>query len=173
MQLFFALWPEDRVRLALAPHRLECARMTGGRPTLPVTLHVTLAYVGRVSEDRIPLLKEIAGSIRMPTFDYDIDLAGCFEGAGVAWLSSDAPPKALHKLHQKLQAAIASQGFEIDTRKFRPHITVARNIAHAFEPYPVTPVKWTVRQFSLVGAKRNDGGTHYEVLETWSLGDES
>jgi RNA 2',3'-cyclic 3'-phosphodiesterase len=169
MRLFFALWPEDRVRLGLAPQRLECARLTAGRPTLPVTLHLTLAFLGNVSEGRLAELKMLAEKIRVSPFDFEINQAGCFASAGVAWLASQTPPKGLFKLHQKLQAAIVDAGFEVDTRTFRPHITVARNVAHPFETHEIPLVSWPIRQFSLVSAQRNDHGVEYHVLENFPL----
>ena len=45
MRLFFALWPRDQLRLALAPHRLDIARIAGGRPTTPVTMHMTMVIL--------------------------------------------------------------------------------------------------------------------------------
>jgi RNA 2',3'-cyclic 3'-phosphodiesterase len=169
MRLFFALWPEDRVRLALAPQRLEAARATSGRPTMPVTLHLTLAFLGNVLESRLPELKKIAQQIDLEAFDYTIDLVGCFEQAGVAWLASEDPPDQLYKLQQTIHNALLKAGFDVDLRKFRPHITVARNIDRAFEARPIPPIRWPIRQFSLVGASRDDHGVTYDVLESWPL----
>ncbi len=57
MRLFFAIWPEGDVRLTLAARRLEVARLTGGRPTLPVSLHLTMVYVGNVPQKRLLEMK--------------------------------------------------------------------------------------------------------------------
>ena len=153
MRLFFALWPDDNVRLALASQRLQIAQITGGRPTMPVTLHITMVYAGDISPARVPEIKMLQSRIRVPAFDFRIDVAGCFEAARVAWLASDTPPDGLFKLQQGLQTAMQGAGFEVDRRKFRPHITVARDVTTIFEPHPIAPLMWRVDNFCLVGAQ--------------------
>jgi RNA 2',3'-cyclic 3'-phosphodiesterase len=169
MRLFFALWPDDDVRLQLASQRLEVARLTGGRPTVPVTLHLTLVFAGNVPESRIPEIKMVASRVRAKSFDYVIDTAGCFGGPRVAWLASDNTPRALFDLQERLQSAIAGADFEVDGRTFRPHITVARDITNVFEPYFVPTVAWRIDQFCLVQAMQDGNAVRYDILDRWML----
>jgi RNA 2',3'-cyclic 3'-phosphodiesterase len=169
MRLFFALWPNDVLRSQLAPHRLEVLRHCGGRPSLPLTLHMTLVYVGRVPEPRVEELTAIGDSIHQQAFDYEIDVAACFGKAGVAWLGSQQPPGALMDLRATLQNLVYGAGFPIDQREFRPHVTVARNITTFVEPWLVNPVTWNVNQFSLVAATTMQNGVRYESLRDWPL----
>jgi RNA 2',3'-cyclic 3'-phosphodiesterase len=169
MRLFFALWPDDNVRLALASQRLEIARTTGGRPTMPVTLHLTMVYAGNVSPSRVTEIKMLASQIRVPAFDFRIDVAGCFEGARVAWLASDTPPEGMHKLQKALQTAMLEAGFDVDRRKFRPHITVARDVTTIFEPHPIAPLIWRIDNFCLVEAQQSGNSVRYEMLDRWML----
>ena len=53
MRLFFALWPDELVRANLARQRIDLARTSGGRPTRPATLHVTLVYLGDVAGSQL------------------------------------------------------------------------------------------------------------------------
>jgi RNA 2',3'-cyclic 3'-phosphodiesterase len=169
MRLFFAIWPDDDVRLSLATQRLEIARLTGGRPTMPVTLHLTLVFAGNVPETRVPEIKIVASTVKAKSFDYVIDTAGCFSGPRVAWLASDATPNALYELQSSLQRAVADADFEVDQRTFRPHITVARDISSVFEPHAIEPTVWRVNQFCLVQAVQNGNTIRYETLDRWML----
>jgi RNA 2',3'-cyclic 3'-phosphodiesterase len=169
MQLFFSLWPSEALRTELTPHRLEVLRHCGGRPSSHETLHMTLAFVGRVPEPRIAELIAIGSGILQPSFDYKIDVAACFGKANVAWLGAQNPPDELMNLQATLQTAVLEAGFPNDPREFRPHVTVARGITQFVEPWLVDPVVWRVNQFSLIKATSTPHGVQYESLRDWSL----
>jgi RNA 2',3'-cyclic 3'-phosphodiesterase len=169
MRLFFALWPDDQVRLALAQHRLDVTRLAGGRPTLPVTLHMTLVFAGNVPRGRLLEMQMLAARVQAKPFDYIVDTAGCFPGPKVAWLASDSPPQALFDLQQSLQSEIKQADFDVDERTFRPHITVTRHIASAFEPYPIEATHWAVKNFALIEAEQEGSSINYEIVDTWPL----
>jgi 2'-5' RNA ligase len=90
--------------------------------------HVTLCFAGEVQggpmRDLAEELSDIAGS-RFPV-----------EVAGVEQFSSGKQPKALVALvaksdrldwlHQKVSTVARNCGIEIERRKFRPHVTLAR-----------------------------------------------
>lgn len=169
MRLFFALWPDDETRLALAQHRLEVARLTGGRPTLPVTLHLTLVFAGNVPQARLLEMQMLAARVRAEAFNYAIDTAGCFAGPAVAWLASDQPPAELFSLREALQTAMKQADFDVDERKFRPHITVARHVTSIVEPYAIRPTKWRIDEFALIQAEQEGNSIQYDVIDRWPL----
>lgn len=169
LKLFFALWPEDATRLKLAPHRLEIARISGGKPTLPITMHVTLVFLGEVAEAHMPALEAVGNQIMARSFDYVLDMAACFHTAGVAWLGANSPPSAIMSLQAALQEGVRGAGFRPDHRAFRPHITVARNVVQEFTPMPIEPVTWRVNKFSLVRSPVDTYDPDYKSLRTWML----
>ena len=169
MRLFFALWPDDDVRLTLSARRLEVARLTGGRPTLPVTLHLTMVFAGNVPQRRLLEMQMVASRVRAAPFRYTVDTAGCFGTPRVAWLASDQPPPALFELQNSLHDAVQAADFEVDHRTFRPHITVARHITTAIETYPISPCVWDVDKFALVQAEQDGNSVKYEVIDQWPL----
>jgi 2'-5' RNA ligase len=169
MRLFFALWPDDNIRLALSARRLEVARLTGGRPTLPVTLHLTLVFAGNVPQKRLLEMQMVASRVRAAPFQYRVDTAGCFNTAKVAWLASDAPPQALFDLQAGLFNAVQAADFDVDPRTFRPHITVARHITSMTEAYPIEPCVWNVNKFALVQVEQEGLSVNYEVIDQWPL----
>ena len=59
-RLYFALWPDDGIRLQLARYRIQLARDGNGHAVFPVTLHMTLAFLGDVDSTLIPVIEKIA-----------------------------------------------------------------------------------------------------------------
>ena len=169
MRLFFAIWPKDDIRLALAAQRLEVARLTGGRPILPVTLHLTMVFAGNVPQTRLLEMKMVASRLRAAPFRYTVNTAGCFATPRIAWLASDQPPQALFELQQALHDGVHAADFDVDSRTFRPHITVARHITAAIETHPISPCHWDVDEFSLVQTVQDGNGVQYEVIDQWPL----
>lgn len=169
MRLFFAIWPDEDLRSKLAPHRLEVTRVCGGRPMLPLTLHMTLIYVGEVEQIRLADLFAIGDAVRTPPFTYTIDVAACFGKAGVAWLAADRTPQPLIDLQTELKTGVTAAKFPADPRPFRPHMTVARGIARAVEPWHVTEVPWRIDRFRLVAAAPADKDITYETVREWAL----
>jgi len=169
MRLFFSLWPDDGTRLALAAHRLDIARVTGGRPTLPVTMHLTLVFARDVPPHRMLEMQMVGRRVQAAPFEYRIDTAGCFGGPQVAWLACDSPPQGLFDLQQALFNAMRAADFDIDPRTFRPHITVARHITSVVEPLPVKPYVWKVDTFALVQVEQSGNSVKYDKVEQWPL----
>ena len=169
MRLFFALWPSDEVRLAMAHARLDVARRCGGRPPAPVTMHLTLAFVGDTDDSNLPDLMRIGGAIKAKPFMLKIDTAHCFAKAQIAWIGSLAPPPAMFDLQEKLKTKLADAGFFIDPRAFRPHVTVSRHITGEFAPFHIPPIDWPVEAFQLVRSRLGQQGASYETLATFPL----
>lgn len=83
-RLYFALWPDDGIRLQLSRYRLQLAREGDGRAVFPATLHMTLAFLGDVDDTLIPSVEKIADELQAAPFNYAVNVAGCFPKAGVA-----------------------------------------------------------------------------------------
>jgi RNA 2',3'-cyclic 3'-phosphodiesterase len=169
MRLFFALWPDELVRANLARQRIDLARASGGRPTRPATLHVTLVYLGEVLPDQIHDAISVGQSIFQPPFEYKIDLAGCYTSANIAWMGSEETPMELFILQETLLAAANKIGFKTDPRTFRPHITVARNVTTPFASTEVSSTIWQINSFSLIESRSTSVGPTYDIIETWPL----
>ena len=169
MRLFFALWPDELVRANLARQRIDLARASGGRPTRPATLHVTLVYLGDVAGSQLGDALTVGGSIFQPPFEYKVDLTGCYTSANIAWMGSEETPMELFILQETILAAANKIGFKTDPRTFRPHITVARNVTTPFASTEVSPTTWQVNSFSLIESRSTSVGPTYDIIKTWPL----
>ncbi len=168
-RLFFALWPDDAVRDALAARRDAIAFSYGGRPMLPATLHLTLAFIGEASELKVPTLLGCGDRVQASEFTLTIDAVSHFKQARLAWLGSTAWPAELVHLFDVLRNEVQQAGFVLDDHPFQPHVTVVRNCAYYPSPAPVPPLSWHVESFVLVDSRQTPSGPFYRVLKYWPL----
>lgn len=168
-KLFFALWPDDDVRLRVARHAIELAREARGRATRAESLHMTLSFLGEIADERIPALAACAQNVFARPFNFELNRAACFARARVSWLGSTAPPQELFDLQTILQAELMAGDFQVDSRPFMPHVTVARKIEIALPLRDIPPILWAARSFCLVKSVTDSSAVHYEVINTWKL----
>ena len=163
-RLFFALWPDARVRGALLERQRHWHWPPRARPTPPAKLHVTLHFLGDVPRERIPgLLALRAGLPSGPYGALRLDSAALWRG-GIAVLESAAPPAGLAELQARLGALLRREGFATEAAaRFRPHVTLARAAQGAEPPQAVEPIDWLADDVVLVESRRGspDG---YRVL---------
>ena len=96
MRLFYALWPDDTTRIQLAQRRNDVVRLSGGRPSTPDSLHMTLVYIGEVPDTRFDEVCAIGDRMVHAGFDYPVDTTACFDSASCerrsgVFLSSASP----------------------------------------------------------------------------------
>jgi len=94
-------------------------------------IHVTLKFLGAVSDDRVPAIRaameEAAGGFR--PMEARVAGVGAFPNERwprVVWVGLDEPTGDMAALHVRLEAALEPLGFEPEGRPFRPHLTLAR-----------------------------------------------
>jgi RNA 2',3'-cyclic 3'-phosphodiesterase len=183
VRLFVGLAPPaaalDDLDAACAPFRL-------GRDDLRWTSrelwHVTLAFLGEVSEEGLarlaPLLERAARPHR--AFTLSVAGAGAFSNpvrANVLWSGVSGDRRALADLAASVSAAarIGLGAMPPDAyRQFAPHLTLARCRA----PVDVREIVatlgryrgpgWTVGEIYLIRS-RLDRQPRYEILQTWKL----
>jgi 2'-5' RNA ligase len=93
-------------------------------------LHLTLKFLGEQPEDVIPALRSNMDAVAQRHRSFAMGVGGVgafpnFRRARVVWMGIDRDPR-LELLHHDIEVACETQGFEIDGRAFRPHLTLAR-----------------------------------------------
>jgi 2'-5' RNA ligase len=195
-RLFFALWPDEAMREALARATREAARASGGRPVPAANLHVTLAFLGSVPERRLPRLAAIARRAGEPTraegpapADGKTGLELVFEQLEY-WRTAHLlcalpvrPPAPVAALARRLQERLAEDGFAPDRNTtqsagfniavpFRPHVTLARKALRPPRSMEMEAVTWSFLELALVESKTLPEGAAYRVLESFTVGNE-
>ena len=166
-RLFFALWPDGPAVEALAALARDLATASGGKPVPPAKIHLTLAFLGDVDEQRVGEAIRAPEGERAPAFEMSLDSVGSFRGARVAWAGCRKVPAALADLQSGLAGALASLGFALDERPYTPHVTLARKIVRPIPPGPAGAIRWRATQLALVRSELGKGS--YTTLKAWPL----
>ena len=168
-RLYFALWPDDSTRLKLSQCCPQLTQQANGRALFPLTLHMTLAYLGDVDTKLLPVIEQIANGLVASPFTYIANTAGCFPKTRVAWLGTKEVPSHLNTLQNNLRALLGAAQLDQDKRIFRPYLTIARDIEAPFADQAIAPVQWHIDHFCLVAIRAGAAGPQYDVLKNWPL----
>ncbi len=120
MRLFIAIDIPDVIQQKIA--RLYC-NFHGVQWSPPERLHITLAFLGHLDKQIMPSLNSALEGISYQPFTLDCDRFGSFR-SGDIWLGivDEAP---IIQLHLQIMEALKKLGLGIQTRQFKPHITLA------------------------------------------------
>ena len=167
-RLFFALWPDDEVRARLV-EQVQLIHINTGRHVPPENFHITLVFLGNVEEQTIPELTDGAQALSISGFSLQINQAGWWKRAKVAWLAPTYTPEPLLELVRQLNHQAKLAGSPVDERDYSPHLTIARKLTRPLKPCTFEPVHWDVREFCLVESVTHEKGARYRVMRSWAL----
>ena len=171
MRLFFALWPPAASVVALAEWAAQAQVRTGGKVTGAASIHLTLAFLGEVAEERIADAIRAARNVRGTRHRLPIERAKIWRHNRIAWVGPEETPAALDALVQSLHEQLRAQGFGIEARPFAAHVTLVRKAAKTARLPPLPVLDWPVDEFTLVRSKLSSKGSGYEILGRFELKD--
>jgi len=166
LRLFFALWPGDAIRVALADWGRRVQQAAGGRATRSDAIHLTLAFLGATEPARLPELEALGRRIRPRRFELVLDEAGFWKHNRLAWIGARRSPE-LDELVAELRAALAAAEFPFDPKPFVPHLTLVRKARPGMDLPALEPVHWPVRDFVLVRSLLQARGSEYVIQGRW------
>lgn len=168
-RLFFALWPDDDTRSALASIARE--RLAGMRARLvpAENLHLTLVFLGSRDAECRACMEHAAGRLSARAFTLELTRTGYWSRPRVLWTAPNRTPEALVVLASTLNDALVQCGHEPESRPFRAHITLARKVRGPLEESMHAPVRWRVGEFCLIASRTLPEGARYTRLASWSL----
>jgi len=169
VRAFFALSPDATVRESLAALGRDVARRSRGRAVSPENAHLTLAFIGDVPKSALPILQGVGDRMPKKGFVLSFDSLWAWRASGVAWIGPAVLPPALLTLHSTLADALVAAGFELETRPFRPHVTLARRCLQPLPRARCAPILWRADQLFLVGSELRPEGPVYRNLASWDL----
>ena len=131
MRLFIAVnfSPETLSALLAARERLRELCAGRGSFTQDTNLHLTLAFLGEVEPGRAKPAVEAMEAAEGRALTLTIDRAGRFKrDGGDIWWAGSADNPALAAYQRRLTRELRERGFELENRRFTPHVTLARRI---------------------------------------------
>ncbi len=169
-RLFFALELPDPLQQQLVQWRADNFAAEAGKPVAAANLHLTLAFLGEVSDETSRKLQLLASRIEQRAFALDIDDAGHWPRPGVVWLGCQRAPRELLQLASLLRAQAARHGCVQSAQPFHPHITLLR---HATQKIALPPrgFHWRaeIQHFALFSSQFAQGRTRYQAMARWPL----
>lgn len=164
-RLFFALWPEDELRTRIVRATRAEVRGTGGKPTPPENLHMTLHFLGAVPDELIAPLIERVSVLPLDPFELTLDQYGYWQRARTLWLGLQETPPALAELARDLGRVSDELGLPRQRRAFIPHMTLARKVNRLTPRDPPRSMHWPVNEFVLIESVLGGRHSRYTILE--------
>lgn len=165
MRLFIALnfGDETKNKLLETQNRLKSFAKSGNF-TRAENLHVTLVFIGEAGErERRRILSVIDG---LDAHGFSLTFSGFGSFGSLYWMGIKRS-QPLDALYEKLCLGLSREGFKIEKRGFKPHITLAREVV--FPPaFDRTALAWDIpeiteqiRRISLMKSERANGKLIY------------
>jgi len=173
LRMFYALWPgiETRALIAAAARGIAC-----GAPARLVpaeNYHLTIAFVGEVPVQQLPILQRIGASLGAASCTIRFDAYEYWPKPEVVVAAAREIPASLENCWRALHQNLANRGFALDPKRLRPHVTLARKVTQAPVPTPMSPITWRASDFCLVRSSSDGTRAVYTVVDTWPLLDEA
>ena len=174
MRLFIAVNFSRPTLAALEAAREALRSAAGGRGSYTpcANLHLTLAFLGEADKSRVKDAAEALEAAAGAPFELVFDRAGRFKRAdgGIWWAGGPENP-ALAAVQRRLARGLASRGFELEARRFIPHVTLARRVPEP-EARPAlfeAPAVERVGALSLMRSELGRGAPRYTELGRLAL----
>src|SRR5262245_8442303 len=127
MRIFIALDIPAEIRARITEY---AGRLRGYAPEArwarPEGLHVTLKFIGEVSEAKVEEIKRALGAVKAAPFAVTFESAGFFptpKSPRVFWIGVHADP-GLAQLAAAIDGATHTVGIAKEERAFSPHLTL-------------------------------------------------
>jgi RNA 2',3'-cyclic 3'-phosphodiesterase len=137
VRLFLGIEVDDAVKAAAAEAAARLrARVQRAAPGLaarwvsPGQLHITVWFIGEVSEPRARAIEDaVRPPFDLPPFTLSIGGAGLFPPSGrprVFWIGVNKGGAELARIYRDVGRRLAPLGFEPERRAYSAHVTLAR-----------------------------------------------
>ena len=130
---FIAIELPDELRLGIG--RLQARLRRAGQPWVkwvdPPGIHLTLKFLGNIAASRIGDITRTMGEAAEGVSPFCLEVKGLgvfpnLRRVQVAWVGVSGELDQLGRFQQRLEEGLARLGFAPESRKFTPHLTLAR-----------------------------------------------
>lgn len=139
-RLFLALWPDAATRDAITAWQARWEWPRHAAVVKAHRLHITLHFLGDVPSPAVPALRETL-AVPFETFTLGLGQPQLW-GQGIAVVRPLSMPPELNALHERLAQALTRSGLAVESRPYKPHVTLARRAAGATPPAVPLQVRW-------------------------------
>jgi len=162
--------------------------ISGMRWLQPENLHLTLKFLGEVSQESMESLKQAVSMIahQFGPLSLELSKGGVFpntKNPKVFWIGVEGETERLVDLSKKINRRLQDLGYPGEADKFIPHLTVGR-LPHGISSQRSVTIadqfckliqtyrspKFMVKEFHFFQSHLRGDGVRYEVLTSFQLG---
>lgn len=167
--MFFALWPSEADRDQLLDAIRASRIVVPDRAVSRSNLHITLAFLGSVSETQVEAAssaaQRVVARIHRPV-GVTLDALQFWPRTKVLTAVPAGDPADARWLARTLATQLRADGLALPVRRFRPHVTLARDVRGRFASQSLPPVRWVFDQICLMASQHP---APYGVVKSWTL----
>lgn len=152
------------------------------KPVEDENLHITLIFIGEISDIQAELVKEALGEVSFPTFTAHLKGVGCFPSCNrprVIWIGVREGAEKLIELYRRVAGALRRTKVQFEEeRDYTPHLTIARvrsgrnvwRLSEAIVGLEDEDFGWIrVAEFRLKKSTLTPRGPIYETISSYKL----
>jgi len=96
-----------------------------GNYTSPENIHITISFLGEINDRQLNTVKNIMNSINLEEFTISLNKIKKMKNMVILEVQIN---QTLIKLQKEIESQLLKEGFEIQDRKFYPHVTLIRKV---------------------------------------------
>lgn len=173
MRIFISIDLPENVKREIVKIQKEILNLDfDGKLTEEENLHLTLKFLGEVSEEKVEQVKEKLFQIKFDKFEAEMNSIGFFDNFNIIlWLHMTN----CEKLQKKVDDALF--GLFPPEKRFMSHLTIARirkikdkeKFVQAIRCMKIPKIKFTVDEFNLKESVLTKEEPKYKTLEKYDM----
>ncbi len=169
IRVFFAIFPDKSVQAQLAHQAEQLESICGGSAVKMQQIHLTLLFLGNIAIHQLEILQQAMKNVSAEKFEFKLEEICYWKHNQIVYSQTKQFPVALFTLVDTLRNALSEAGFQIDTRAYKPHVTLIRKATHCTKTNLDIPLVWHVNEWFLIQSKQTHSGVEYIPLSQWHL----
>jgi RNA 2',3'-cyclic 3'-phosphodiesterase len=160
-------------------------KQKGGRISWvkPDNIHLTARFLGDTDENLVPQIASLIDAVATTSEQIDcrLDCLGAFpdmKRPRVIWAGIGGNLEAMQQMADALEHGVRKLGFEKETKRFKPHLTLGRvrdphqleALMMTIQQFRITPLSFTFDRLVLFRSTLTPQGSIYERLHEKMLG---
>lgn len=132
-------------------------------------LHLTLVFLGRVSPEQMPCIRQVAATVVAQPFTLELTKIDYWSSSKTLWCGPEHTSELLEYLVHDLQQGLIDCGLEPERRVYQPHVTLARKASPSPRQHLERTIIWSPREFVLAGSYSGGKPPRYRILDRWAI----
>ncbi len=172
MRLFIAINFEEKLKNSIQNIIKDIREHSQkGRFVKNEHMHLTLEFLGEIPSERVGLIEEAMEQVSCSVFTLELSEIGRFKrgGGDIYWIGL-RKNQSLFRMQKELHSLLLEKGFELESRKYNPHLTIGRKVVmdSDFDPDKyITQLKGLdiiVDKIDLMKSEHTDGRLKHTVI---------